>query len=87
MPTFLTVTFDSCLVQVKGAVFLTYARYVGLPVALCIILFYISSNACSVASNFWLSEWSDDATSDDPMSTEYRLGVYGLLGLGQGSTC
>ena len=72
--------------QVKFAVFLTYARYVGLPVAILIVLFYMSSNACSVASNFWLSGWADDGdVTNRTVSTNARLGVYGLLGLGQGA--
>ena len=69
----------------KFAVFLTYARYVGLPVTILIVLFYMSSNACSVASNFWLSSWADDKTANRTVSTNTRLSVYGLLGLGQGS--
>jgi hypothetical protein len=71
-------------------------RAVGLPASLMIIVFYIMSNAASVGSNFWLSDWSMDSVIAninntgnetvpvDIAKTKMRLGVYGVLGLAQG---
>lgn len=49
------------------------------------LIFFTLSLACLAASNFWLSEWSND--SIDPEKAEkfkhYRLTVYLVLGLMQ----
>ena len=55
--------------------------------ALLIVLFYVSANACSVGSNFWLSAWTDDVPVNgtyDPRQRNLRLGIYALLGFSQG---
>jgi hypothetical protein len=47
------------------------------------LTFFTLSLAALAASNFWLSEWSND--SEDPVKAEnnkyYRLTVYLVLGL------
>ena len=55
--------------------------------SICIILFYIANHSCSVAANFWLSAWSNDAANATVSleQRDMRLGVYGALGLAQGS--
>ena len=72
--------------QVKPKVFLAYIKAIGPIVSVCIIIFYIMSHSCSVAANFWLSEWSNDADNAtvSMAQRDMRLGVYGALGVGQG---
>ena len=52
---------------------------------LCCLLFLVFltlTNAFLVASNFWLSEWSDDALKKEtPLNKFYRLMVYITLGV------
>ena len=46
------------------------------------VVFYLSSNAADVGSNFWLSSWSDE-TKNATLAEQkkfYRLGIYALLG-------
>jgi len=66
---------------------MTYMKAVGPIVSICIVLFYIANHSCLVAANFWLSEWSNDADNATVSMTQrdMRLGVYGALGLAQGS--
>ena len=68
---------------------MAYLRAVGPVLTGFIILFYILYNAVSIYSNVWLSEWSNDATNpnitNDEDQRNMRLGVYGALGLAQGS--
>lgn len=73
--------------QVKLSVFLMYLRYVGLVISLVIVLLYVLTNALSIYSNFWLSEWSNDRPINGTFDTslrDLRLGIYGALGFGQG---
>ena len=61
----------------------SYAYYL---VALVALLFFIAGQA---STNIWLSIWSNDATTsqgNDPDLLALRLGVYGGLGMTQG-TC
>jgi len=62
-------------------------KAVGPIVSICIVLFYVANHACSVSANFWLSEWSNDADNATVSmeQRDMRLGVYGALGLAQGS--
>ncbi|OWF40077.1 Multidrug resistance-associated protein 1 [Mizuhopecten yessoensis] len=75
---------------VKMTVFLSYLKSVGPILSCIIILFYILYNIASVYSNIWLSEWSNDEAATvngtvDTAQRDLRLGVYGALGLVQGT--
>ena len=42
--------------------------------------------ACSVGSNIWLSDWTEDYEAfNDTHKRNVYLGVYGALGFGQGA--
>lgn len=55
-----------------------------------IFIMYISWQIFAVSANVWLSEWGTDSINisfNDSRYTEqrdYRLGVYGALGFGEG---
>ena len=73
--------------QVKLAVFCAYMRAMGLCVSSTVIMLYILNNSAAVYANFWLSDWSNDATVNLTVATkqrDMRLGVYGALGIVQG---
>lgn len=47
------------------------------------VLLYVLGNVSDMGSNFWLSDWSNDASSADKTgqkSKYFRLGIYALLG-------
>ena len=69
---------------------MAYLRSVGLPLSMLIIFFYLMYNAASIYSNIWLSEWSSDNVTVingtiDTAQRDMRLGVYGAIGIIQGS--
>ncbi|KAL9964351.1 hypothetical protein ACROYT_G027981 [Oculina patagonica] len=69
--------------NVKLSVFWEYAKSLTVPFSVCIICFFLFSEAASVSSGIWLAKWS----STDVASNKERdlfLGVYGGLGLSQG---
>ena len=71
------------------AVFLTYARYISLPVSLAFLLLHMTSSAAQIGANFWLSAWSEDqvynmTSQEQDQQTNMRLGVYGAIGVTQG---
>jgi len=72
---------------VKPKIFLTYIKALEPVIFSFIILFFIANHAFSVAANFWLSEWSNDAENAmvSMEQRDMRLGVYGALGLAQGA--
>ncbi|TMW67963.1 hypothetical protein Poli38472_007635 [Pythium oligandrum] len=55
----------------------------GLPVLTIILLSQVLWQVLQVASDFWLGSWSSDSVSEagNVASTEYRLGVFSILGL------
>ncbi|KAK3097219.1 hypothetical protein FSP39_007607 [Pinctada imbricata] len=80
--------------SVKLAVFLSYAKAIGVWYFALVMLFYGCFQGCSLFSNVWLSEWTEDPTLINrslgpPNSSIYReqndyyLGIYGGLGIGQ----
>lgn len=76
--------------QVKWKVYAYYLSAVGPFLVIMTILMNILFQGFSVASNYWLSVWTNDTTAvidgryqNIPKRNLY-LGVYGLLGLGQG---
>ena len=75
--------------QVKLSVFVVYMKSIGILISLIIIFLYIVNTTASVFANFWLSAWSNDiksnSTENDHSQRDMRLGVYGALGLAQGT--
>ncbi|XP_076064714.1 multidrug-Resistance like Protein 1 isoform X2 [Oratosquilla oratoria] len=69
--------------RVKFDVYFYYMRAIGIVASLLTIFFYVASQACTVGSNIWLSEWSEANNTDDPSKRDMFLGVYGALGIGQ----
>jgi hypothetical protein len=70
-------------------VYVTYIRAIGYCISLIFVSIYVFSSVLGVFSNLWLAYWSDDSakllrneTMD--MSTGARLGIYTVLGFGQG---
>ena len=62
--------------------FWEYAKSLTILFSVCIIFFFIFSEAASVASGIWLAKWSStDVASDE--ERDLFLGVYGGLGLSQ----
>lgn len=73
--------------QVKWKVYLDYFKSIGLLVSAGVMFLYIANNSMAVYANFWLSDWSNDKAINGTVDTklrDLRLGIYGLLGLGQG---
>ena len=70
-----------------------YLRAIGLTATIWILLLFVLYQGASIASNIWLSIWTDDKELQDyskANTTEYKdrnmlfLGVYGGLGVVQG---
>ncbi|XP_071175209.1 multidrug resistance-associated protein 1-like isoform X4 [Mytilus edulis] len=79
--------------KVAWKVFMMYLRAIGLGAAFWIFILYLLYQGASIASNIWLSQWTDDKELQDRSkanTTEYKdrnmmfLGVYGGLGIVQG---
>ncbi|XP_078611217.1 multidrug resistance-associated protein 1-like [Branchiostoma floridae x Branchiostoma japonicum] len=73
--------------KVKASVYMAYVRSAGIVLPVLGVLGVTAQQAALVGSNFWLSDWSDDAVVNGTQSVEQRnvrLGVYGALGIAQG---
>ena len=75
--------------QVKLSVYMTYLRAIGWKVSMVFLVIYIVSSVLGVFSNLYLADWSDHAAAiqrgeNGSAGSHVRLGVYTLLGLGQG---
>ncbi|KAL4659053.1 multidrug resistance-associated protein 1-like isoform X1 [Arapaima gigas] len=70
---------------VKAAVFWEYMKAIGLGLSFFSIFLFLGHHMASLASNYWLSLWTDDPVINGTQPyTDMRLGVYGALGLIQG---
>ncbi|VDM23234.1 unnamed protein product [Wuchereria bancrofti] len=74
--------------KVKFAVYLLYLHAIGYGTTAIFVSIYIFSSVLGVSSNLWLANWSDHAnkgniTAVDENDTNWRLGIYATLGLGQ----
>ncbi|TMW67895.1 hypothetical protein Poli38472_007567 [Pythium oligandrum] len=68
--------------RVGFRVFMAYYRAIGgFPVVLLVFGTQLMGQGFQVASDFWLGQWSSAASSEDAFSTDYRIGIYTLLGL------
>ncbi|CAI8057972.1 Multidrug resistance-associated protein 1, partial [Geodia barretti] len=81
--------------SVHMSVLFAYVRACTYPLSLLTILFYLLTNGASLASNFWLADWSNSNTPENRNQTVTAcdslnslaqrsgcyLGVYGALGI------
>uniref|UniRef100_A0A803T6X8 Multidrug resistance-associated protein 1 n=1 Tax=Anolis carolinensis TaxID=28377 RepID=A0A803T6X8_ANOCA len=75
----------SSLPQVKPRVYWEYMKATGLWLALLSLLLFLCNHVASLASNYWLSLWTDDPViNGTQQNTDLRLAVYGALGFSQG---
>lgn len=76
--------FVFCL-QVKATVYWDYMKAIGLFMSFLAIFLFMCNHIASLASNYWLSLWTDDPViNGTQQNTTLRLGVYGALGISQG---
>ncbi|XP_046556239.1 multidrug resistance-associated protein 1-like [Haliotis rubra] len=78
---------------VKKAVYLSYAKALGIVSSVVMFLSFILYQAGTIAASVWLSEWTDDPQlnnaslpSDSPERrerTDHFMGIYGLFGVVQ----
>lgn len=77
--------------QVKFSIYLKYLQAVGWCSIFFIVFAYVTSFVALIGSNLWLSVWTSDSktfnASNYPASQrDMRIGVYGALGLVQGTS-
>ncbi|NXI19483.1 MRP1 protein, partial [Irena cyanogastra] len=71
--------------RVKASVYWEYMRAIGLFMSFLAIFLFMCNHIASLASNYWLSLWTDDpVVNGTQQNTSLRLGVYGALGISQG---
>ncbi|XP_043211792.1 ATP-binding cassette sub-family C member 3-like isoform X6 [Amphibalanus amphitrite] len=70
--------------KVQLAVYGYYMKSVGVFLTMLTFMLYVAAQACSVGSNIWLSNWTEDVEHfNDTHTRNVYLGVYGALGFGQ----
>ncbi|XP_053327188.1 multidrug resistance-associated protein 1 isoform X1 [Spea bombifrons] len=71
--------------SVKFTVFWEYMKAIGLILSFISIILFLCNHMSSLASNYWLSLWTDDKViNGTQQNTKMRLSVYGALGMSQG---
>ncbi|NXT25434.1 MRP1 protein, partial [Syrrhaptes paradoxus] len=71
--------------RVKATVYWDYMKAIGLFISFLSIFLFVCNHIASLASNYWLSLWTDDPVINGTQQyTNVRLGVYGALGISQG---
>ncbi|XP_064317887.1 multidrug resistance-associated protein 1 isoform X6 [Phalacrocorax carbo] len=71
--------------RVKAVVYWDYMKAIGLFISFLSIFLFMCNHIASLASNYWLSLWTDDPVINGTQQyTNVRLGVYGALGISQG---
>ncbi|XP_044753452.1 multidrug resistance-associated protein 1-like isoform X2 [Coccinella septempunctata] len=70
--------------RVSFQVYKNYIISIGPLLCSCILLFNLIYQTFGVSSSFWLSKWSNDDTAEKSSVRNEYMGIYGLLGLGQG---
>ncbi|NXN86769.1 MRP1 protein, partial [Bombycilla garrulus] len=71
--------------RVKASVYWDYMKAIGLFMSFFAIFLFVCNHVASLASNYWLSLWTDDPViNGTQQNTTLRLGVYGALGISQG---
>ncbi|NXN93457.1 MRP1 protein, partial [Rhinopomastus cyanomelas] len=73
--------------RVKTMVYWEYMKAIGVFISFLSIFLFTCNHVASLSSNYWLSLWTDDPViNGTQIYTNFRLGVYGLLGVAQGIT-
>ncbi|KAK2533376.1 Abcc1 [Columba guinea] len=71
--------------RVKATVYWEYMKAIGVFISFLSIFLFMCNHIASLASNYWLSLWTDDPVVNGTQQyTDVRLGVYGALGISQG---
>ncbi|XDV45214.1 hypothetical protein PO909_013347, partial [Leuciscus waleckii] len=71
--------------RVKMKVYWEYMKAVGPLLSLFICFLYGCQSAAAIGANFWLSDWTNDASLNRTQArVEMRVGVYAALGISQG---
>ncbi|XP_060116445.1 multidrug resistance-associated protein 1-like isoform X2 [Heteronotia binoei] len=71
--------------KVQVAIYWEYMKAIGLFISFLSIFLFVCNHVASLASNYWLSLWTDDPVVNGTQQyTDVRLGVYGALGMSQG---
>uniref|UniRef100_A0A8C8AA54 ABC-type glutathione-S-conjugate transporter n=1 Tax=Otus sunia TaxID=257818 RepID=A0A8C8AA54_9STRI len=71
---------------VNTSIYAAYLKVTGLPLCVYIILLFTCQQAVSFSRGYWLSIWTDDPVHNGTQHhTELRVGVFGALGVIQGS--
>uniref|UniRef100_A0A8U7P8L9 Multidrug resistance-associated protein 1 n=1 Tax=Corvus moneduloides TaxID=1196302 RepID=A0A8U7P8L9_CORMO len=71
--------------RVKATVYWDYMKAIGVFMSFLAIFLFMCNHIASLASNYWLSLWTDDPViNGTQQNTTLRLGVYGALGISQG---
>ncbi|XP_063171075.1 multidrug resistance-associated protein 1-like [Candoia aspera] len=71
--------------RVKMVIYWEYMKAIGLGISFVSIFLFMCNHVASLASNYWLSLWTDDPVLNGTQQhTNLRLGVYGTLGISQG---
>lgn len=71
--------------------YLQYIRAMGWGYTVMVFIVYFIQNVAFIGQNLWLSDWTNDATiytngTEYPTSLrDTRVGVFGALGVAQGS--
>uniref|UniRef100_A0A8C0F5K0 Multidrug resistance-associated protein 1 n=1 Tax=Bubo bubo TaxID=30461 RepID=A0A8C0F5K0_BUBBB len=69
----------------RATVYWDYMKAIGLFISFLSIFLFMCNHIASLASNYWLSLWTDDPVINGTQQyTNVRLGVYGALGISQG---
>lgn len=80
-----------CL-QVKFSMYIQYLSAMGWAYSTVVFLVYFIQNVAFIGSNFWLSDWTNDADAaaangtEPRMGADVRVGVFGALGVAQGNS-
>jgi len=71
--------------KVKLSVLQTYFKACGYLLTVSSVLAFSLVNVGSIGSNFWLSDWSNDANNKEKVQDDkfFRLAIYALLGFAQ----
>ncbi|XP_045473551.1 multidrug resistance-associated protein 1-like isoform X2 [Harmonia axyridis] len=70
--------------RVSFQVYKNYIISIGPLLCFGILIFNLIYQTFGVASSFWLSKWSNDDSAENTSVRNKYIGIYGLLGLGQG---
>lgn len=76
--------------QVKFSMYIQYLSAMGWAYSTVVFLVYFIQNVAFIGSNFWLSDWTNDADAaaangtEPRMGADVRVGVFGALGVAQG---